>query len=147
VHHIEVDQDREGKSGTRTWKVCKTVSAASATEVDQESPADAKTDAEASLASASPDRLTLLTLADAKNPASVSQENAGQTLQNGVADAADATSYEENEAAPLSITESNATSGALRTITCPSCGETTPSVVEPGEPAWCKTCEAEYTAA
>ena len=35
----------------------------------------------------------------------------------------------------------------LRTIACPSCGETARSAVEPGEPAWCKTCEAEYTAA
>lgn len=35
----------------------------------------------------------------------------------------------------------------LRTVACPSCGTTDRTVVEPGETAYCKHCDSEYTAA
>lgn len=155
VHHLEIDQDREGKSGTRTWKVCKTASAASAasaTEVDQWNPADAKADASGVADADADNRLTLLTLADASDSVSVSHVSPGQAPDFSSADAADADSLRKNAGTLPAVTERDQSSmpaadgTSLRAITCPTCGEQAQSAVQPGERAWCSRCETEYTA-
>jgi hypothetical protein len=82
VFGIEVDYDREGRKGARTWlvrKIASVASAASAGTSDQ----GTRTDAGSGLP-------TLLTLADAGDSASVGEDRAGQPRETSLADAADA---------------------------------------------------------
>lgn len=46
----------------------------------------------------------------------------------------------------FSATVSGAPAGGLRTFACSSCGTAWRTVVEPGETAYCKECDTEYTA-
>ena len=58
--------------------------------------------------------------------------------------ATSATSLNSHVAQVASVAHHRA---ALRTVTCPWCSTTTETAVEPGEPAYCKHCDAAYLAA
>jgi hypothetical protein len=130
VHGIEVTSDREGKGRTRTYKVAKTASAASAASAahpDQAEQADARADASGAADAGEADRRTLRTLADAKDPASVRLNSAGQSVVKRPADAADAGFFEEKEITSTQDTERN------QAETCSGClGPLDPALVAAG---------------